>query len=40
MAIVFAAIFGFLIWDEPIMALTAVGAAMVVAGAHLATRER
>lgn len=40
MTIVFAAIFGFLIWGEPIIAVTAVGAALVVAGAHLATRVR
>ncbi|WP_420349773.1 DMT family transporter [Pelagibius sp.] len=40
MAIVFAAGIGFVAWDEPILATTAVGAALVVGGAHLATRER
>ncbi|MCV3274429.1 DMT family transporter [Roseobacter sinensis] len=40
MAIVFAAIFGFILWCEPILPLTAVGAALVVRGAHLATRVR
>lgn len=40
MAIVFAAGIGFVAWNEPILATTAVGAAMVVGGAHLATRER
>lgn len=40
MTIVFAAIIGFVAWNEPILALTVVGAVMVVGGAHLATRER
>lgn len=40
MTIVFAAIIGFIAWDEPILAMTAVGALLVVGGAHLATRER
>ena len=40
MSIVFAAVIGFIAWDEPILAATAVGAALVVGGAHLATRER
>ena len=40
MSIVFAAGIGFVAWGEPILAATAVGAAMVVGGAHLATRER
>ncbi|TQV69730.1 DMT family transporter [Denitrobaculum tricleocarpae] len=40
MTIVFAAIIGFIAWDEPILAMTAFGACLVVGGAHLATRER
>jgi len=40
LSIVFAAGIGFVAWGEPILATTAVGAAMVVGGAHLATRER
>lgn len=40
MAIVFAALIGFIAWGEPILPLTALGAALVVAGAHLASRER
>ncbi len=40
LTIVFAAIIGFIAWDEPILALTVVGAVMVVGGAHLATRDR
>lgn len=39
MSIVFAAIIGFVLWDEPILFLTAAGAILVVGGAHLATRE-
>ena len=39
MAIVFAAIFGFFFWGEPIRMLAAGGTILVVAGAHLATRE-
>ena len=40
MSIVFAAIIGVMAWGEPILLLTAAGAALVVAGAHLASRER
>lgn len=40
MTIVFAAIIGFIAWNEPILALTIVGAVLVVGGAYLATRER
>ncbi|WP_413990072.1 DMT family transporter [Labrys okinawensis] len=40
MAIVFAALIGFFAWGEPILPLTVLGAALVVVGAHLATRER
>ena len=40
LSIVFAAMIGFLAWGEPIVAATAAGAALVVGGAHLATRER
>jgi drug/metabolite transporter (DMT)-like permease len=40
MSIVFAAIIGFIAWNEPILAITAGGAALIVGGAHLATRER
>ncbi len=40
MTIVFAAIIGFIAWDEPILAMTALGALLVAGGAHLATRER
>lgn len=40
MAIVFAALFGFAFWSEPIVILSALGAGLVVGGAHLATRER
>ena len=39
MTIVFAAIIGFVVWDEPILAITAGGAILVVGGAHLATRR-
>lgn len=39
MSIVFAALVGFAAWGEAILATTAGGAAMVVGGAHLATRE-
>lgn len=39
-AIVFAAVFGFFLWGEPIMMLAAGGTILVVAGAHLATRQR
>ncbi|MFQ6550641.1 DMT family transporter [Aestuariibius sp. 2305UL40-4] len=38
MAIVFAADFGFVFWGEPIVVLSALGAGLVVGGAHLATR--
>ncbi|NIA68440.1 DMT family transporter [Pelagibius litoralis] len=40
MTIVFAAVIGFVAWNEPILAITAGGAVLVVGGAHLATRER
>ncbi|GLS17977.1 hypothetical protein GCM10007874_09930 [Labrys miyagiensis] len=40
MAIVFAALIGFIAWGEPILPLTALGAALVVVGAHLASRQR
>ncbi|MEO1191409.1 MAG: DMT family transporter [Pseudomonadota bacterium] len=40
MAIVFAALFGLVIWEEPLVLLTLLGSAMVVAGAHLATQQR
>ena len=40
MSIVFAAIIGFIAWNEPILAITAGGAALIVGGAHLATRDR
>ena len=40
MSIVFASGIGFVAWGEPILATTAGGAAMVVGGAHLATRAR
>lgn len=40
MTIVFAAVIGFIAWNEPILAVTVAGAALVVGGAHLATRER
>ncbi|WP_120633561.1 DMT family transporter [Ruegeria sp. EL01] len=40
MAIVFAAVYGFVFWDEPVVNLTALGAGLVVGGAHLATRAR
>ena len=40
MTIVFAAVIGFVAWNEPILAVTVAGAALVVGGAHLATRER
>lgn len=39
MSIVFAAIIGFVAWNEPILAITVGGAALIVGGAHLATRE-
>lgn len=39
MTIVFATFIGFIVWGEPILALTVVGALMVVGGAHLATRQ-
>jgi drug/metabolite transporter (DMT)-like permease len=39
-SIVFAAIIGFVAWNEPILSITVGGAAMIVVGAHLATRER
>lgn len=39
-AIVFAALIGFVAWDEPILEATVAGALLVVGGAHLATRER
>ncbi|MEM7168524.1 MAG: DMT family transporter [Pseudomonadota bacterium] len=40
MSLVFAAIIGYAIWDEPILTATVIGAALVVAGAYLATREK
>ncbi len=40
MSIVFAAIIGFVAWGEPILAVTAGGAVLVVGGSHLATRRR
>jgi len=40
MTIVFAAVIGFVAWNEPILAITVGGAALVVGGAHLATRQR
>ena len=40
MTIVFAAVIGVVAWGEPILAMTAGGAVLVVTGAHLATRER
>lgn len=40
MTIVFAAIIGFIAWNEPILAVTVGGAILVVGGAHLAARER
>ena len=40
MTIVFAAVIGFVAWDEPILAMTVGGAVLVVGGAHLATRQR
>lgn len=39
MSLVFASIIAFVLWDEPILAFTVVGAALVVGGAYLATRE-
>ncbi len=39
MSLVFASVIGFVFWDEPILALTVVGAILVVGGAYLATRE-
>lgn len=39
MLIVFTSVIGFLVWAEPILAATVGGAALVVGGAHLATRE-
>lgn len=38
MTIVFAAIIGFIAWNEAILAITVGGAVLVVGGAHLATR--
>ena len=40
MSIVFAAIIGFVAWDEPILFATVAGAVLVVGGAHLAGRDR
>lgn len=40
LSLVFAAIIGYLIWDEPVLITTIAGALLVVAGAWLATRER
>ncbi len=40
MSIVFAAVIGLIAWNETIGATTAAGAALIVVGAHLATRER
>lgn len=34
------AIFGFVLWGEPILLLAAVGTVLVVVGAPLATRDR
>ncbi len=39
-SLVFASIIGYVVWDEPILALTVIGAVLVVGGAFLATRER
>ncbi len=39
MSLVFAAIIGFIFWDEPIFAATIAGTVLVVGGAYLATRE-
>lgn len=39
MSIVFAAIIGFVTWNEPILTATVGGAVLIVGGAHLATRE-
>jgi len=39
MSVVFAAIIGYTVWQEPIFVVTVIGAALVVGGAHLATRE-
>ncbi|MEM9013418.1 MAG: DMT family transporter [Pseudomonadota bacterium] len=39
MSLVFASIIGFVLWGEPILAFTVVGAVLVVGGAYLATRE-
>ncbi|GAB5467096.1 MAG: DMT family transporter [Rhodospirillales bacterium] len=40
LSIVFAAAIGLVAWKEPVLATTLAGAALVVGGAHLATRER
>ncbi|MGO4339390.1 DMT family transporter [Labrys sp. KB_33_2] len=40
MSIVFAGIIGIIAWNEPILALTVVGAALVAMGGHLASRQR
>jgi drug/metabolite transporter (DMT)-like permease len=40
MSLVFAAIIGYVMWDEPIFVATIAGAVLVVGGAYLATRER
>ncbi|MEM8730905.1 MAG: DMT family transporter [Pseudomonadota bacterium] len=40
MSLVFATLIGYLVWDEPVFISTLAGAALVVGGAFLATRER
>lgn len=40
MSIVFAAVIGYAVWDEPIYIITVAGACLVVAGAFLTTRSR
>lgn len=39
-SLVFAAIIGYVLWEEPIVAATVTGAVLIVGGAYLATRER
>lgn len=40
MSLVFASVIGYVLWDEPILAVTVFGAVLVVGGAYLATREK
>lgn len=40
MSIVFATLIGLVAWNEAILTTTVAGAALIVVGAHLATRER